>query len=294
MGFAEDWGTVYNKSILAFTGRKKVAVRELEDVVKGTSPLVKSLIVLDQNDPSVGEKAEQAKKLKAFVTEQKNLAKAAAKYGATLDEALKKTDKDIHPEANRELKVLRKQLDLITSKVESKIASSSKEYAKAQEKAGAAIEKETAKLRAKGVGDMQIRVETNYLKQQRMLVEWPKMTKAALARAAATVQKIKADPTPTVYNAEMRAGGRDMTQQMVNLIKLVTDPKCPAALTQLMNGLAGYRAALTEFGDGDKRQISTTATKGEIVSQIKDFADITKAMVPYYDKMVKYLAKNKL
>jgi len=294
MGFTDDWGTVYNKSILAFTGRKKVAVRELEDVVKGTSPLVKSLIVLDENDPSVGDKAEQAKKLKAFITEQKNLAKAATKYGATLDEALKKTDKDIHPEANRELKVLRKQLDLITSKVDSRIASSSKDYAKAQAKAGAAIEKETAKLRAKGVDDMQIRVETNYLKQQRMLVEWPKMTKAALARAVATVQKIKADPTPTVYNKEMLAGGRDLTQQMVNLIKLVTDPKCPAALSQLMNGLAGYRAPLTEFGDGDKRQISTTATKSEVTSQIKDFADITKAMVPYYDKMVKYLAKNKL
>ena len=70
MGFADDWGTVYNKSILAFTGRKKVGVRELEDVVKGTSPLVKSLIVLDQNDPSIGEKAEHAKKLKAFVAER--------------------------------------------------------------------------------------------------------------------------------------------------------------------------------------------------------------------------------
>jgi hypothetical protein len=294
MGFADDWGKVYNKSILAFTGRKKVAVRELEDVVKGTSPLVKSLVVLDQNDPSTGSEKEKSAKHKAFVAEQKNFVKAAEKYGAILDGALKKTDKDMWPEAHQELKVLRKELDALTSKVDARATATSKEYTQAQQKVGAAITKTTEKLRAKGLDDMEIREETNYLKQQRMLVSWPKLTKAAITRAVSAVQKVKADSSAATYNAAMLDGGRDLSQQFVNLIKLVQDKKCPQEVKDLMDGLPGFRPTLTEFGDGAKRQIDGAATKNQVTAQIKEFADLTKAMVPYYDKMEKYLKKHKL
>ena len=198
------------------------------------------------------------------------------------------------PDAYRELKVMRKQLDLITRKVDNRISISSKEYAKAQDKIGAAIDKETNKLRDQGLDDMQVREETNFLKQQRMMVGWDKMTKAAIAKAVAAVQKIKADSTPACYNDVMRDGGRDLSQQFVNLIKLVQDRKCPQEIKDLMDGLPGFRPTLTEFGDGAKRQIAGTATKQEVIAQIKEFSELTKAMRTYFTKMEKYLKKHKL
>ncbi len=294
MSFADEWGKVYNKSILAFTGRNKVAVRELEDVVKKTSELVTSLTTMDQTDPSEGSMTERATRYKAFTAEQKTLKKATDKYAGVLDKAIKATDKDLHSEAYRELKVLRKHLDLVVAKVESRAVTCSKEYAKAQEKLSAAIDKAQQKLREQGADDEQVNAETDYLKQQRLLTGWPAMTKAALAKAVAAVQKIKADPSPDTYNVEMAAGARDMTQQMSNVIKLVTDAKCPASLVREMAGLSNHRTALADFGNGAKRQVVGTATQNEILAQLAEFSGLTKNMLPYYDKMVKYLSKHKL
>lgn len=294
MGFADDWGSVYNKGILAFTGRKKVAVHELEEVVKGTSALVTSLAALDRTDPAEGRPEEAAAKHKAFIAEQKKLAKAADKYAAVLDGAIAATDKILHAEAYRELKVLRKQLDLVVAKVESKAVSASKEYGKAQTKLSAEIQKTENKLRGEGLDDNQVNAEINYLRQQRLLVGWPALTKAALAKAAAAVPKIKADPTPATYKREMAAGGRDISQQMSNLIKLISDPKCPDSLSEQMAGLADHGANLAAFGNGDKREVAGNATAPEVLARIKEFAELTKALVPYYDRMVKYLSKHKL
>jgi hypothetical protein len=294
MGFADDWGNVYNKSILEFTGRKKVAVRELDGVRDGATDLVKSLATLDANDPTQGSPQEKPKRLKAFAAEQKNLTKAAAKYGAILDVAIKKTDKNIWPDAYRELKVMRKKLDAITSKVESRLVICSKEYIAEQKKIGEKIAKTTEKERAKGATDDEVGEATNFLKQQRMMIGWTKLTKAALAKAVATAQAIKADPTAQTYNTEMWSGGRDMTQQMVNLIKLVQDPKCPKEVVKLMDGLPPHRNHLAEFGDGAKRKIDVNTPKNQVEALNKEFSQLVKAMVPYFDKMSKYLTKHKI
>jgi hypothetical protein len=294
MGFADDWGAVYNKSILAFTGRNKVAVRELEDVVKGTGPLATALAGLDQNDPEQGKIAERPARYKAFVAEQKPMKKAGEKYAAVLDKAIKATDKDIHPEAYRELKVLRKHLDFVASKVETKAVKCSKEYDKAQTKLSEAIEKAQTKLREEGLDDAEINIETDFLKQQRALLGWPAITKTALAKAVVAVQKVKADPTPDTYKTAMDQGGRDMTQQMSNLVKLITDTKCPASLKRQVAEVSAYRQTLADFGNGAKRQVANDASREQVLAQVQEFSQLCKAMMPIYEKMVKYLSKHKL
>jgi hypothetical protein len=290
---ADSWGKVFNKSILAFTGRNKVAVRELEDVVKGTLGITKSMAALDQTNPAEGKLDEQNRRLKDFVAEQKTLIKEAAKYAAVLDKAIKATDKDIHPVAYRELKVLRAHLDWVLASVESKAATYSKAYTKAIEKTTEAIDKLESKMRREGAGDDEVKIGTNFLKQQKLLASFPTVGKAAFAKAATAVQAIKADPTPATYNASMLSGGRDLSQQMGNVIKLIAEDQCPQKLVAEMRGLSNYRALLAEYGDGAKRSIDLNATKEEILLRLKEFSGMVKDLLPYYEKMVKYLAKHK-
>jgi hypothetical protein len=189
---------------------------------------------------------------------------------------------------------LRKHLDLVVAKVQNRIVNYSKEYVKAQEKAKAKVDEATQKLRDKGVDEEQIKVETNYLKQQKLLIGWASMTKVALSKAFAAVQKIKADPSVATYGAEMNAGGRDVSQQFNNILKLVADSKCPKELVKEMAGLSGHRETLTAFGTGAKRTVPPTATQDEILTQVKEFSQLIKALMPYYDKMAKYLSEHKL
>lgn len=294
MSFADAWGKVYNKSILAFTGRNKVAVRELEDVVKGSTPMVASLAALDKTDPGSGKRDEQSARLKAFVTEMKTLSKAAAKYADIVDKAIKATDKDIHPEAYREAKVIRKHIDWVLASVENSQMTYSKEYQKVLDKTTAAIDKTEKQVRKEGGSDEDVKVATNFLKQQKMMAAFPTLGKAAFAKAATAVQKIKADPTPATYKREMDAGGRDVTQQMGNAVKLVQDPKCPRDLVALLNGLPKYRPLMDEFGNGAKREVDPQATKNDVLAQLKEYSTLLKDLLPYYEKLAKYMKEKKL
>jgi hypothetical protein len=302
---AEDWGEVYNKSTLAFAGPKKLGgnikfwTDFFKPVIEGTSALAKSLGVLDQNDPERPEfrTAEERKEhYKVYVEELKALKKAADKYATVLDKAIRETDKATWPDAYRELKVLRKQLEVVVAKAENWAATHSKEYAKADVKAYEKIRAVEDELRQQNLSDEEIKVELDYLKQQKLLLAFPTAAKSGLTKAAVLVQKIKADPTPATYNSEM-GSARDMTQNMSNLVKLVSDDKCPRRLKQELAGLADHRAALAKFGSsepGNARQVPDDADRAAILELVKEFSQLTKAMMPYYEKTVKYLAKHKL
>lgn len=148
------------------------------------------------------------------------------------------------------------------------------------------------KLRGQGMDDQQIKVEVNWIKQQKMLLVFPSSTKVALAKAEAAVQKIKLKPTKAVYDKEMD-GARDLTQNMSNVIKSLGDKNCPAELAQKMRGLVAYKTDLAAFGNGAKRTVDAKKTEAEILAQLKEFSALVKAMKPFYDDMVKYLAANK-
>jgi hypothetical protein len=294
MSFADNWGTVYNRSIQPFTRPIRGLIPAVEEVVKGTLPLVSSLAALDQTDPQNAPDDEKADRYKAFVAGQKPLEKAAARYGGLLDQAIRATDKDVHADVYRQLKVLRKHLDVVVAQVGAHAVRHSKEYTKATNKIMAEINQTREGLRDQGFDDNEIDAELNYLRQKFAAANWPAATKKTLALAAVAVQKIKSNPTPQTYNDEMDHGGRDLTQQMSNTIKLIQDAKCPERLKRELRGLSDYRDVLAQFGNGAKRHVPEDAPNEDVLALVREFSDLIKDMIPYYDKMVKYLAKHKL
>jgi hypothetical protein len=205
MSFANEWGKVYNKSILPFTGRNKVAVRELEDVVKGTTAMVGSLVAIDKADPEkVKDAGEQKKTLAARVKEFTGVfKKEKQKYAGYLDKAIAKTDKTMWPDAHRELKVLRAHLEWVESAIENAVVLRSKETQAMNEKAADAIKKKEEEIRKQaakdgktdGESDEAVKQGTQFLKFAKLLVSFPTAAKTGAARALKAIKAIKADPS---------------------------------------------------------------------------------------------------
>lgn len=296
MSYANEWGTVYNKSILAFTGRNKVAVRELENVVKGTSELVAALALLDQHEfATVRDEKEREKAHKAFgVALKKKFEPAKKKYMAVLDTAIDKTDKDLHPEAYREVKTMSAHLDWMAKKLVNDWTQATKALKAADAKAGKRVEKETNMAREQKLDDNQVKREVDYAKQLRSLVSFPTAIKQASARALVAIQAIKKEPTPAVYNNQIDKGGRNYTQQMSNLIKLSRDPKCPEKVVQLLAGLDAYATQLDAFGNGAKRSVPDTTSTQQIKVLITEYAKLFKDTLPYADKLAEHMKKHPL
>jgi hypothetical protein len=294
MSFADSWGSAYNKSILAFTGRNKVAVRELEDVVKGTSELVVSLAELDKCNPKEARPADLSATLKAFSKQMANFAKARKKYDTVLDTAIKKTDKDLHPQALRELKVLKTQLALVASQIDSAYSTETKQAKAAMDKAGNQLTAAQDKLRAKGLDDAEVNAQSYLLKAKKLLLIYIPAGTVAMKKAVAAIQQIKADPTPATYKTAMDKGGRDLSQQFGNLCKVVDDPNAADwSLVKKLPDLRAYRATLADFGNGDKRSVPDDWTKTQILVRLKEFSDLVKAVAPVHDIVVAEVKKMK-
>jgi len=294
MSFADTWGTTYNKSILAFTGRNKVAVRELEDVVKGTSELVVSMAELDKHNPKEARPTELSAALKAFSKQMASFSKARKKYDTVLDTAIKKTDKDLHPQALRELKVLKTQLALVASQIDSAYTSETKQAKAAMDKAGNQLTAAQDKLRAKGLDDDAVNAQSYLLKAKKLLLIYIPAGTVAMKKAVAAIQQIKADPTPATYKAAMDRGGRDLSQQFANLCKVVDDPNAADwSLVKKLPNLQPYRNTLVEFGNGAKRTVPDDWSKAQILAQLKEFSDMVKAVAPIHDIVVAEVKKMK-
>jgi hypothetical protein len=303
MSFANEWGKVFDKSILPFTGRNKVAVRELEDVVKGTTALVGSLAVIDKADPGTAKSPGEKKTLLATRVKEftKVFQKEKVKYAGFLDKAISKTDKAMWPDAYRELKVLRAHLNWVESAIENQIVTSSKETQAMSEKASEAIKKKEKEIRKQaemenktiGESDQAVKEGTQFLKYAKLLVTFPTAAKTGAARALKAIKAVKADPTPATYNSEIDHGGRNYTQQMNNVIALTRDRNCPDDLRQELAGLVQYDAPLKEYGGGARRTVDQGTAPNVILQLIDQYSTLVKNTIGYIDVVSKYLAKNK-
>jgi hypothetical protein len=296
MAFVDQWGKVWDKSILAFTGRNKVAVRELEDVVKGTGELVRSLNVIDKSDPvkfPANKPKERNAALSICEKELKVLQKQVNVYGKSVDVAIKATDKDLHPAAYRELKVIRTHLNWLLSAVTSHLTLASKDTQATNEKVTEKIKKEEEQLYKKGLDDNQVKEATQLLKFAKLLVAFPTAAKTGAAVALKAIQTIKADPTPSTYNKEMDHGGRNYTQQLNNVIALAKHKDAPDDFKDLVKDLVQYDAALKAFGGGNKRSVELNADQQTILQLVKEYSGLVKATIGYVDDVNKYLTHNK-
>lgn len=289
MSYAERWGEIHNTAILAFTGRNKVGVHELEEVVRETGPLLTSLTKLDACDPSLKHDDEKAQAAKDFAAElKKGYARASGAYHAVLDAAIAATDKDLHPEAYRQLKVLKTSLDHLTATIESRARQYSKDVQKALEKANRKLVEGTEKAREEGQTDDQVRDTVYLLKAKKALLMYPNAGKAAIAKAAVAIQKIKAKPDKETYNKFMDSAGRDLSQQLNNILKIAADPnagedKITRRLIEETRDLARWRARLAEFGNGDKRTVGDDESAQDILRLLKEFSEMLKAVTPIHE-----------
>ena len=294
--YAKDWGNVWNKCMVPFTKARRGLIPELEDVWKGTGPLVKSLSVLDQNDAGqfkANQLKEKKKALDASLKEFKTLQKEAAKYAKLIDVAIQRTDKVLQKECYRELKVLRAHVDWVENAVNNHLTLQGKEHQKEDAKAIANIRAAEEKLRDEGKGDDEVKVATAFLKYIKLLVAFPTAAKAGGAIALKAIQAIKAEPTQAVYDHEMDHGGRNYTQQINNVIALAKHKDCPADLRTALHGLVGYDAALKEFGGGAKRTAPQGADEKKILELVKEYSQLVKATIGYVDVVGNYVKKNK-
>jgi len=264
-------------------------------VAKDTAPLVKALVAIDKTDPTTKNPGKERDALhKGLEKEFKNFKAAAAKYGKTIDIALKNTDKGLHKDAYRAMKSMKAHLEHIEASVEHHLVTSSKEQMKAQEKMSDRIDKETKKARDKGLDDKAVNQEVDYSKQIKQLIQFSTQVKTVATNAKAAVQSIKSDPTPATYNAVMDKGGRNYTQQFSNLIKFSKDAKCPPKVKAILNGLDKHKSGLDAYGNGDRRKIALTSTKDDVMKYTKEFVQLLKDTYPYAEEMQAYLKKNKL
>ena len=101
--------------------------------------------------------------------------------------------------------------------------------------------------------------------------------KAEVAKALATAQRLKADPTAKEYNEEMQKGAaRNVTQILSNIDKLtdkghVLPGVIPANYKQL-------EAALTPFGNGKLLMVPLDTPKDKILAHISEFNKAIKAV----------------
>ena len=217
--FTKKWGDGFNKHVQPLQGKGSPHTPEVMSVAKDTAPLVKALVAIDKTDPTTKNPGKERDALhKGLEKEFKNFKAAAAKYGKTIDIALKNTDKGLHKDAYRAMKSMKAHLEHIEASVEHHLVTSSKEQMKAQEKMSDRIDKETKKARDKGLDDKAVNQEVDYSKQIKQLIQFSTQVKTVATNAKAAVQSIKSDPTPATYNAVMDKGGRNYTQQFSNLI----------------------------------------------------------------------------
>jgi hypothetical protein len=299
MAYAAEWGENINKWIIPFSGRNKVATknnvtdRQLEDVVKGSSPIVKALLEIDKY-PLTGETV--AKNFEPYAKAQKILQKEANTYGSTVAKAIKEVDKEEFPDVYRNLKLILKYLEVTAAHIDHDMTTYSKEYTKATDKLGSKLEKTREEMRKKKIDDNEIKAQTAFLSKARLLVSFPTGGKKALTASFFAVQQVRAEPTPAKFNALFNGNGvgRILSQQFLNLALAAADGNCPSKLREQLNGIDSHTAKLREYGDGASKEIAGNASQQDVLDRIKDFDHLVKDLAPYYQKASSYLSKNKL
>ena len=121
--------------------------------------------------------------------------------------------KELAPIAYRSARLLKTEIEAITARA----VSDWEQYDK-QDKANQILAKGKAKT-DKIADDQERKDAKEVANAKQALLTFASKLKAAVAKGAASVQKIKADPTPQTYNHEMNDAGRDLSQNIVNIEK---------------------------------------------------------------------------
>jgi hypothetical protein len=316
-----EWGALFNAATLVFSKDISKASKGGGDVSsstaaaldgpkKGTAGIVASLSRMAKI-PEVRGTDEKLHKARtdAIGKELKTLSVEAKKYVTVLDAVIngevkvgqfkKAKVKDQLPESYRQLKLLKTGLLSIEARVANyhkgqsvakesrKIDAKKEEDMKKARKAEDKAREAGNAAKASEAGDKAKAIQAE-ARLKKMLLEQATQYKAAMAKGALVIQKIKQSPDVATYNKEMNNGGRDIRQQILNIGNMKTNP----GLKDLKEvkalpapGTLAQRIEVYATDTGGRRRLADTATKADVAQALADFTALFKEIATTYAKL---------
>lgn len=302
--YTKEWGDVFNKAETIFhrdiTATKKtnkpvgeLLVEELEPVRKPT-PLLAALIALDKIELNAGSAKDLAalpNNIKLYKVALAKLDGEAKKLDKKLAELLKLQPsmkdknglivptpiKTFLPDSYRQLKLVQTELAAIVARAANALkgALNHAEVAK--------IDEAKEKARSKAADDEQRKAITEEANMKKLLLQLGAAFKSSMAKGAAVIQRIKASPDVATYNKEMNAGGRDISQNLVNISKLKANSKTKdSSLAKKLPEPGRLATDITPFANGNKRQLPLTATPQDVKEHLAEFTKLYKDIATTY------------
>lgn len=310
--FTKDWTDVYNKANVAFSkdintankaerGQGNALKLMLEDV-NSASGLTVALGLLDKTDLFAGNDkaaAELPGKIKVFKAALEKVDGEKKKYLKLIEQALKLKPtikdkngynlptalKDAYPDTYRHLKIMGAEVEAIYQRASNLLADAlnHEKVAKIQAEKNKAMDKAP-----KGEeGNAAVKAISNEAVLKTALLKFAPSFKSAMAKGAGVIQKIKASPNVATYNAEMNNGGRDISQNLLNLGKIKADPKFKGtALAKKLPDPGQMARDIIPFANGDKRNLPLTATEQDVKQALAAFTALYKQIATTYADVI--------
>lgn len=310
--FAKSWGDTYNKANVVFskdintankTDRKLGgALKTLLEDANRPLGFISALDVLDKQDLFAGNakaEAELPAKIKSFKAALDKVEAEKKKYVKVLDDATKLKPtikdkngydlptpiKDAYPDTYRQLKIMQTEVEAVFQRASNlltdalnhaKVAKIQAEKNKAMDKAPKGEE-----------GNAAVKAISNEAVLKTALLKFAPSFKSAMAKGAGVIQKIKASPNVATYNAEMNNGGRDISQNLLNLVKIKADAKFKGTtLAKKLPDPGQMARDIIPFANGDKRNLPLTATEQDVKQALTEFTALYKQIATSYADVI--------
>lgn len=308
--YAKEWGDVYNKAETIFhrdinavkkTDKKMgdFLAEELEPIRKPVG-LLGALIAVDKVDLAKGSAKELAAlpgniklfkaamvKLDAEVKKLDKVLVAAQKLQPTMKDKngllTPNRIKDWLPDSYRQLKMLETELNAIFARAQMTLAGAVNDAEVT--KINAAKDKATGKVDVNDEASRKaIEEEAN---MKKLVLQFGVNFKSSMAKGAAVIQRIKASPDAATYNKEMNNGGRDISQNLVNIVKLKANPKMKSStLAKKLPDPGQLAKDITPFANGDKRNVDQNATPDQVKALLVEFTKLYKKIAETYADVI--------
>jgi hypothetical protein len=302
--FTKEWGDVFNKAETIFhrdiTATKKtnkpvgeLLAEELEPIRKPVA-LLTALIAIDKISLNAGNAKEIAAlpdNIKLYKVALAKLQGEATKLEKTLVAAqkLQPSMKDKNglvvptpiktflPDSYRQFKLVQTEMNAIVARAENALkgALNQAEATKINEA------KEKAKAKTEDEAERKAITEEANMKQ--LVLALSSSFKSSMAKGAAVIQRIKASPDVATYNKEMNNGGRDISQNLVNIGKLQANSKMKdSPLAKKLPAPGRLATDITPFANGNKRNLDPAATPQDVKAHLVEFTKLYKDIATTY------------
>ncbi len=313
--YYDEWLKVMNKAEAAFAKDINSKQAKASDsglkflLTDAQDPVVaQGLQALDKISLNHGSDAEREKlpaNLKLFKAALKQFEGHKNQYVKDVNEAVKSKPtvldqtgrrlatpmKEAYPETYRQLKILMTQAEAMYSRAENDLAvvEKLKETDKIDQKTNA------AKSNVKGfdeVANQKVKAIQDESSMQKFMLKFATAFKSSMAKGAVAIQKIKSSPNAATYNEQMYNAGRDISQNLVNIGKLKSNPNFKkTSLAKSLPDPGDLANRILPFCNGAKYNLDVNAPDTEVKANLVEFTKLYKDIAKTYDYVIAGKAK---